>query len=440
MKNIGIGLLGFGTVGAGVVKGLEQNGVLIAERLGIRPVIHRIADLDLDSDRGVCVDRSLLTRDAVAVIEDPGTDVVVELIGGTGLARELVLKALDLGKPVVTANKALLAEHGREIFEKAEARGADLYFGASVGGGIPIIRALREGLVGNRILGIQGILNGTCNYILTQMENEGIPFEQALAEAQGRGYAETDPALDIDGLDTAHKAMILASLAYGSVVPMESVYVEGIRGLSQLDIRYARDLGYRIKLLAVIRAADGADDGGSGEMGVQVRVHPTLVPLNHVLASIHGVFNAVMVHGDMVGETLYYGRGAGREPTASTVIGDIGDLARNLVSDSPRRVPALVRSACRIRVMPIDEIETRHYLRLPLLDRPGVLGKITAALGSHGISIASVLQQEARAGEHVPVVIVTHRASERELVKALAEIDGMGGIVGGGTVRLRIEE
>jgi len=430
MKQVGIGLLGFGTVGAGVVQGLRDNGEMLAYRLGVRPQLVGIADLDLETDRGVEVDRDLLTSDAKELVDDAGTDIVVELIGGTGVARELILRALDQGKPVVTANKALLAEHGEEIFALAEEKGVDLYFGASVGGGIPIIRALREGLVGNRIEHIYGILNGTCNYILTRMEREGLSFDDALAEAQAAGYAETDPGLDIDGIDTAHKAVLLASLAHGLVVPMDAVHVEGIRGLAEADIRYTQDLGYRVKLLAVIRGVGGEVEAG---------VYPALVPAGHVLASVSGVFNAVLVRGDLVGNTLYYGRGAGREPTASTVIGDIADVARNLASGAPARVQALPRAREPVRLKERAETSSRTYMRLSLLDRPGVLARITGCLGAHDIGIASVLQKEESRGEYVPVIVITHEARERDVVLALEEIDEMD-VVGDKTIRLRIED
>lgn len=440
MREIGVGLLGFGTVGAGVVEGLQGNAELIAARLGARPVVRRIADVDLDKDRGVAVDRSILTRDAMAVIQDPAVDVVVELIGGTGVAKSFVTKALELGKPVVTANKALLAKHGRELFDLAERKGVDLYFSASVGGGIPIIRSLREGLSANRIESIYGILNGTCNYILTRMEQDGIPFPEALAEAQAAGYAEMDPSLDIDGHDAAHKIVILASLAYGTYLPLESVYVEGIRNLAINDIRYAAELGYRIRLLAVAKLTGAAEPGKPDVADeVEVRVEPALVSVRHMLASVCGVFNAVMVHGNLVGDTLYYGRGAGRKPTASTVIGDVIDVCRNLLSNSPRRLPAIPGAGRAVRIRGMGEIESRYYLRLSLLDRPGVLARITTTLGEHGISIASVLQKETRVGGFVPVVIVTHSCRENELGVALGRIDAMDGVEGD-TVCLRIEE
>ncbi|OGV73899.1 MAG: homoserine dehydrogenase [Lentisphaerae bacterium RIFOXYA12_FULL_60_10] len=430
MKTIGVGLMGFGTVGAGVVRTLAEHAGLLESRLGARVVLRRIADLDLDTDRGVVVDRSLMTTDAKALIEDPAVDIVVELIGGTGIARDLVTRALEQGKPVVTANKALLAHHGRDLFDLAARKKVDLYFGASVGGGIPIIRALREGLVANRIQGIRGILNGTCNYILTRMEQEGATFKAALGAAQKAGYAEADPGLDIDGHDTAHKAVILASLAFGFMMPLEAVHVEGIRGLSDADIAYARDLGYRIKLLAVIKG---------DETGVEVRVHPALVPLGNVLSSVNGVFNAVMVQSDPAGNTLYYGRGAGRDPTASTVAGDIADVARNLVAGSPCRVPALslVQSAPKPR--PMADIETRYYLRMLLLDKPGVFARIASILGGQGISIASVLQKEGGEGRHVPVVIMTHQAREGRLNAALDDIVASD-VISGRPVRIRVEE
>ncbi len=429
MKEIGLGLLGFGTVGAGVVRGLQENGELIASRLGVKLVLRKIADLDLETDRGVTVDEGVLTTDAKAVIDDPEVEVVIELVGGTGVAKEFVLRALEQGKPVVTANKALLADFGAEIFALAREKQTDIYFGASVGGGIPIIRALREGLSANRILSIHGILNGTCNYILTEMERAGVPFDACLADAQAKGYAEAEPSLDIDGFDTAHKAVILASLAYGGTVPMEAVFVEGIRGLSDLDIGYARDLGYRVKLLAVIRESDGA---------VEIRVHPSLVPLDSMLGSVSGVFNAVLVNGDMTGNTLYYGRGAGADPTASTVLGDVVDVVRNLESGSAHRIVAIPESGDEIRIRPMPEIRTRYYLRFCLKDEPNVLAQISSALGRHQISVAAAMQKDEPENNHVPVVFMTHEAVEAEVDAALKEIAALD-CVSGEPVRLRIE-
>jgi homoserine dehydrogenase len=430
MNEIGVGILGFGTVGAGVVEGLQRNGGLLAERIGVQLAVRKIADLDLERDRGVKLTPGMLTRDAEAVINDPSVHIVVELIGGTTVAKQFILQALRLGKPVVTANKALLAEHGEEIFACAREHEADVWFEASVAGGVPIIRALREGLVANQIHRIYGILNGTCNYILTRMDREQITFEHALKEAQAAGFAEADPGLDIDGFDTAHKAAILASLAYGVQVPMSRVHVEGIRGVSKTDIEYANGLGYRIKLLAVIKAVDGA---------IEVRVHPTLVPVQHMIAAVSGVFNTVLVEGDIVGQTAYYGRGAGRLPTASAVISDLADVARRLTAGKGRLLVDAPKRAAAVTYRDMGEIVSRYYLRLSLLDRPGIFGQVTTLLGQHGISIASVLQKETHAGKHVPVIIVTDRAREKEFEAALRALDALES-VGGRTVRLRIED
>ena len=422
MKQIGVGLIGFGTVGAGVADGLQRNRKVMAQRLGVDVVLKKIADIDIATDRGVTVDKGLLTTDAMAVIGDPEIHIIVELIGGTGIAKTFVLAALNAGKAVVTANKKLLAEYGDEIFGAAERNGVDIYFGASVGGGIPIIRVLREGLAGNEIQSIHGILNGTCNYILTRMENEGLPFAEVLQAAQKAGYAEANPGLDIDGFDTAHKAIILASLAYGFHVPMEKVLVEGIRNLSGTDVRYAAEFGYRIKLLAVVR-----HDGGE----VEVRVHPTLVPLTHMLASVSDVFNAAMVRGDLSGDTLYYGRGAGRDPTASTVIGDIGDIARNLMSGKSRyRRGVCVANEGKLRVRTAADIVSRYYVRLMVLDKAGSLGVITTILGKHGVIILAATQkaqpEELANVGYVPVVILTHAAKGAEIGAALSEICSAG--------------
>ena len=428
MKEIGLGLLGFGTVGAGVVEGLRRNGELLEKRLGVRPVLRRIADLDLKSDRGVTVDAALLTTDAASVIDDPSVDVVIELIGGTGAARQLVTRALSAGKAVVTANKKLLAEYGAELYALAARNGADLYFGASVGGGIPIIRALREGLSANAIISIQGILNGTCNYILTQMESAGLDFDTALREAQRLGFAEADPGLDIDGFDTAHKAVILASLAYGAPVDLKAVNIEGIRHVEKVDIAYAAEFGHRIKLLAMIRR-DGDE--------VEVRVGPTLVPESNMLASVHGVFNAVMVESDLADRTLYYGRGAGRLPTASTVLADVADVARNLAKDATARVPALPPTGETLPVKAMADIRSRYYLRLCAEDRPGVLAQVTGILGARGISIESVLQKGTTAEGLAPVVIMTYEAGEADMDEALAAINALT-VIRGKTVRLRM--
>jgi homoserine dehydrogenase len=425
MKEVKIGILGFGTVGAGVVEGILKNGELMAQRTGIFPKIGKIADLDIKTDRGVKVDKALLTTDALSVINDPEIDVIVELIGGVKLAKDFVLRALKNGKPVVTANKALLAEAGRELFEASAKSGAGLYFEASVGGGIPVLRALRDGLVGNKIKSMYGILNGTCNYILTRMEREGLDFDAVLADAQKLGYAETPPDLDIDGIDTAHKAVVLASLAYGAPVSMDAFTIEGIRGLSHREIEYADELGYRIKLLAAIREVNGE---------IEMRVEPSFVPKKHLLASVHDSYNAVFVEGDIVGSTLYYGRGAGRLPTASAVIGDIMEAAagKGGCSDWLLKHKALpVRSA--------ENISIRCYLRLSLKDQPDVIAQVAHVLGKNKISIASIMQKEQNAGEQVPVVFLTHKALEKNYAAAMEEIERLD-VVDGKPVRMAIED
>lgn len=429
MKEIGIGLLGFGTIGAGVVQGLVDNKTVIAERLGAVPVIRAIADLDIETDRGVVVDPAILGTDAFAVVVDPHIDIVIELIGGTTIAKDLVIKALEAGKHVVTANKSLLAKYGEEIFSVAEKNGVDIYYGASVGGGIPIIKVMREALAGNNIENIYAILNGTCNYILTQMEEKGMPFDEALDEAQVAGYAEADPTLDIDGHDTAHKAVILASLAYGFNCPLDAVSVEGVRSISPEDISLARNLGYRIKLLAVIKNC--GDE-------IEVRVHPSLVSHDHVLASINGVFNGVAVEGDLLGRSLYYGRGAGREPTASTVIGDIVDISRNIITDSSCRMPAMPHSEKSVSVKSMADIETCYYIRMLVADKSGVMADIARAFGDRDISIASALQQGDCKDGYVSVVYMSHKAKESDVNAALAEISSMD-FLKGEPVILRIE-
>ena len=431
MKEIGVGLLGFGTVGAGVVETLQRNGDLLAGRIGVKLVVRRIADVDLDRDRGVKVDRAIMTKDAAAVIDDPAVDVVIELVGGTTIAKDFILRALRLGKPVVTANKALLAEYGQQIFALASEKNTGVWFEASVAGGVPIIRALKEGLVANRIERICGILNGTCNYILTQMEREQMTFDHALKEAQAAGFAEADPGLDIDGFDTAHKAAILALLAYGVHVPKENIFVDGIRGLNKVDIENASEFGYRIKQLAVIKS-----NGGE----VEVRVHPTLIPHEHMLASVMGVYNAVVVDGDIVGQTVYYGRGAGRMPTASAVVSDLADVARMLVEGGGKTRSSTVSPSAQVKFRPMAEIESRYYLRLSLLDKPGVLGLVASVLGQHGISLASIVQKEPnRAGRHVSVVLLTHKALEKNVMEALRTLEERN-VLGAKPVCLRIED
>ena len=429
MRKLNVGIIGFGTVGAGVVDGLQKNGDLIAERSGIRPVIVKIADLDVTTDRGVTPPPGTLTTDVNAVLDNPEIDVVVELVGGTTVAKEFILRALRNGKAVVTANKALLAKYGADIFTQTETSSADLYYEASVGGGIPIIKALREGLVANRIKEIVGILNGTCNYILTRMENEAASFDDILKAAQAAGYAEANPALDIDGTDTAHKATILASLAYGEWFKTEQFHIEGIRGLALQDIQYAAVLGYRIKLLAIIKQV---------ENNLQLRVHPALIPMRSLMGHVNGVFNAIWVRGEPVGDTLYYGRGAGRAATASAVIADLIDVGLNLEFKSHRRVPAFRAHKAYAKVLPMNDIRSRYYLRLQVQDRPGVLAMITGVFGRHNISIASVTQKE-DSKDFVPLVILTHQALEANMQAALGEFRNLPEVTEK-PVMLRIED
>jgi len=431
MKTINIGLVGFGTVGTGVVKLLKGQAPLLQRRLAARLRLKRIADLDLTKPRDVEVDPKILTTDAREIIEDPAIDIVIELIGGTTTAREVSLAALRSGKHLVTANKALLATHGLELFRAAAEKRVDLGFEATVCGGIPIIRAVREGLVANRIHSIEGIVNGTCNYILTKMTELGAPFAEVLKEAQDQGYAEANPSLDIDGIDAAHKLQILASIAYGGSVDFNAIYVEGIRGIDPDDIQYAKELGYRVKLLAIAKETDGE---------IEVRVHPTLIPEDHLLASVGGVFNAVYIVGDATGSLMFYGRGAGQLPTASAVVSDVVEIAQNILYQRPSRpshIPAIAGEGLKIR--PMDEVRTRYYLRVMAVDKPGVLSKVSGILGSHDISIASVIQKGRHARASVPVVMMTHEAVEGAMRRALAEIDALD-VVSGRTVCLRVEE
>ncbi len=430
MKQIGVGILGFGTVGAGVADGLLRHRDVMAKRLGVDIVLKKIADLDITTPRGVAVPAEILTTAAQEAIADPGVQIVVETIGGTGIAKKLVLEALNAKKCVVTANKKLLAEYGTEIFEAAAANGVDIYFGAAVGGGIPIIRVLREGLAGNEIESIHGILNGTCNYILTRMENEGLPFDEVLRDAQKLGYAEANPSLDIDGFDTAHKACILAALAYGFQPRLSDVQIEGIRNLAGEDVKYAADFGYRIKLLACV--AKCGDE-------VEVGVHPTLVHSSHMLYNVNDAFNAAMVKGDMSDYTMYYGRGAGRAPTASTVVGDIGDIARNLAHGETRYargIPSYAENKVKLRSA--GEISSRFYIRFMVEDKAGAFGTIASILGSHGVSISAANQKAGSVGNQpVPVVVLTHSAKTACLERALAEIESSG-VIGAKPVKLRM--
>ena len=433
MKKINVGIVGFGTVGTGTAKILIGNSLLIEERVGIPIVVKNIADHDIEKEREINVDPAILTKDANEILNDPEIDIVVELIGGYGYAKEFILKAIDKGKHVVTANKALLAVHGDEIFRAAYRKGVDIGFEASVGGGIPIIRALKEGLVANRIESIYGIVNGTTNYILTKMTAEGKKFGDVLKKAQEKGYAEADPTFDVEGVDAAHKLAVLISLAYGVRIRFEDIYTEGISKITPLDIEFAREFGYRIKLLAITK-----DDKGK----IEARVHPTMLKESAMLANVDGVFNAIYVTGDAVGSTMFYGRGAGMMPTGSAVVSDIADIARNIIKKSHQRVPPLGCSEGCIKdakVKDISETVNHYYIRFSAMDKPGVLSKISGILGENNISISSMIQKGRQVGGSVPIVMMTHEAKEQDVRKALDEIDRLP-VVHEKTVFIRIEE
>ena len=429
MKEIGVGLLGLGTVGSGVVEGLRSCGELISQRAGVCFSLKKIAVKHLDKKRALDIDTALLTTDLNEVICDPGVEIVIELIGGVDEAKTSVLKALELGKPVVTANKALLAEQGEVLFQKAITCQCPLFFEASVGGGIPIIQALKQGLVANHIEYLYGILNGTCNYILTKMETEQLGFETVLREATLAGYAEADPSLDIDGLDTAHKAVLLACLSYSSYVPLSSFRIEGVRDLAQCDVKNVVELGYRIKLLVKIKQNKGA---------LEISVRPTLIPKDHPLALVHGVFNAVMISGSLVGETLFYGRGAGKEPTSSAILSDLVEAAHRLQVKGEIQ-KGLEWKTTPDQVVDAQQIMVRYYLRFSLLNKPGNLSKVTHVLGTHEVSIASVIQKEKVHEEYVPVIVLGHLAKEKQYLEALKEIDQLD-VIGAPTVKLAIED
>jgi homoserine dehydrogenase len=433
MKEIKVGLIGFGTVGAGVVKILQKNTKLIEKRMGARLVLKRIADVDWKTDRGVRIRHGLLTRRAEEVIEDPEIDIVMELIGGIEPARTFILQAIQHGKHVVTANKALLALHGDEIFRTAQRFGVDVNFEASVGGGIPLIRSIKEGLVANRIQSIFGILNGTSNYILTRMTDEGKAFKEVLKEAQEKGYAEADPTYDVDGIDAAHKLTILIRLAFGTRIRFKDIFIGGISEITPLDIQFGKEFGYRIKLLAIAKIDNGK---------IEARVHPTMIPEEHLLSTVGGVFNAIYIKGDAVGPTLFYGQGAGQMPTGSAVVGDLVELGRNLlVGAAGRRVPLLSyqESAIgKIALKGMNDVVMPFYMRFSALDRPGVLSKISGILGRNGISISAVIQKGRQVNGAVPVVMMTHEAREKSVHQALKEIERLGVILGK-TVFIRVE-
>jgi homoserine dehydrogenase len=434
MKKIRVGLLGFGTVGTGTVKILLENRDVIESRLGASLELRWIADLDIKTNRGVSVDRRILTTDANTVIDDPEVDIVVELIGGYEPAKSFILHAIERGKQVVTANKALLAAHGDEIFSAAASRqGVELGFEASVGGGIPLIRSIKEGLVANRIEGLFGILNGTANYILTKMTDEGSPFSDVLKEAQALGYAEADPTFDVEGIDAAHKLTILLSIAYGVPMNAEVVYTEGISRITPLDIKFIKEFGYRIKLLAISK------DNGEA---IEARVHPTLIPEDSLLANVNEAYNALYLRGDAVGNIMLYGPGAGMMPTGSAVVSDLVDVARNTLHNAIGRVPMVGYQPGAVkarRIKGIEELNTRYYFRFSADDRPGVLSKISGILGKHEISIKSVHQKGRDLVGAVPIVMTTHEAREASVKAALGEIDQLD-VVRDKTMLIRIED
>lgn len=432
-KEIHVGLIGFGTVGSGVVKVLQKNATLIEKRMGARLVLKKVADLDTTSDRQVALRPGVLTNKSEEVLEDPDIDIVVELIGGIEPARTYLLRAIQNRKHVVTANKALIALHGDEIFKAAHRFGVDVGFEASVGGGIPLIRSIKEGLVANRIHSIFGILNGTSNYILSKMTDEGRSFKEVLKEAQAKGYAESDPTYDVEGIDAAHKLTILIRLAFGTPLRFEEVFRAGISGISPVDIEFSREFGYRIKLLAI-----GKLEGNK----LEARVHPTMIPESHLLSTVNGVFNAIYIEGDAVGPTLFYGQGAGQMPTASAVLSDLVEVGRNLlVQTRGQRVPGLSYQMSAIKRIPLKRMEDivgSYYIRFSAVDRPGVLSKISGILGKKGISIASVIQKGRQVRGAVPIVMMTHEAREKNIRHALHEIDQLG-VIRGETRFIRVE-
>ncbi|MBW2192531.1 MAG: homoserine dehydrogenase [Deltaproteobacteria bacterium] len=433
MKEIAIGLLGCGTVGTGVARILIERKDLIRSRVGTNLILKYVADLDQTTDRGIQFDDGVFVTDAQKVVDDPDIDIIIEMIGGEGIAKEMMLRAIANGKHVVTANKALLAMQGNAIFKAAAEKKVDLAFEASVGGCMPIIKSIRESLVGNNIKSMIGILNGTCNYILSKSTEDGSPFEAALAEAQAKGFAEADPTLDVEGFDTAHKLAIITSLAYGTTINFNDIYIEGISRITPMDIEHADQFGYRIKLLAISKNMGDA---------IEARVHPTMVPHKNLLSSVNGSLNAITISGDASGDILLNGYGAGMMPTASAVISDTVDLARNILSGTSGRVPALSYQMNNIReipVLPVDEIFTHYYFRFAAADSPGVLSKISGILGDFDISIKSVHQKGRETKGPVPIVMLTHLAREADVQEALTKITALD-VVSDAPVLIRIED
>jgi len=448
MQQVHIGLIGAGTVGGGVWNALQRNGALMASRLGIRLEVAAVAVRDPARARGARIPAGRVTSDWRSVVADPRVQVVVELMGGTTAAREAIVAALRLGKPVVTANKAVLSAHGDELFAEAAAHGTNLYYEASVAGGIPIIKVLRESLVGNRVTRIAGIVNGTCNYILTRMQQDGAAFADVLADAQRLGYAEAEPSLDVDGHDAAHKTGILASLAHGFWVDPSEVHTEGIRNLSPLDLQFASRLGYTIKLLGIVKCLGAGDTarkvsrrtrGATPVCAIQASVYPALVPRTHVLASVNDAYNAVAVRGDVVGDTLFYGRGAGSEATASSVLSDLADAVLDLKHGSHRRVPPFVAHEVNGRVVPLAEVVSRYYVRLAVADRPGVFARIASLLARARIGISSIIQPEGHAGDTVPVILMIHDAPNASMQRVLRQIAALPA-VRAEPVMIRVED
>jgi len=433
MKPINVGLLGIGTVGSGTFKVLQRNREEISRRAGCAIRMTIVADKDTARAKAIVGDAARVTADALEVINDPQVDIVVELIGGYTIAKDLILKAIANGKHVVTANKALLALHGNEIFAAAHKAGVMVAFEAAVGGGIPIIKSLREGLTANRIEWIAGIINGTSNFILSEMRAKGAAFADVLKEAQRMGYAEADPTFDIEGVDAAHKLTIMAAIGFGIPMQFSKAHVEGISQLAQEDIRYAEELGYRIKLLGIAKRKAA---------GFELRVHPTLIPARQLIANVEGVMNAILVKGDAVGQTLYYGAGAGAEPTASAVVADLVDVARMLTADPEHRVPHLAFQPDRLSdvpILPMGEVETSYYLRLRVADKAGVLADITRILADQGISIEALVQKEPHAGEeHVDIIMLTHLTQEKKIDAAIQRIEALP-VVSGKITRIRME-
>jgi homoserine dehydrogenase len=439
MRQVRLAIIGGGTVGGGVVQALQRNGALMFSRLGVELKITRVVVRDLRKARAVKIPKQILTTDWQSVVADPQIDLVAELIGGTTTARAVVLAALKQGKPVVTANKALLSAHGEELFETAQKHGTNLYYEASVAGGIPIIKVVREALIGNRITRLYGIVNGTCNYILSRMKLEGADFADVLADAQRLGYAETPPDLDVDGHDAAHKTGILASLAHGFWVNPKQIYTEGIRHITKLDIAFAEKLGYTVKLLGIVKKSEGKGRKAEAKCApIQVSVYPTLVPNAHVLASVNQVFNAILVRGDIVGDTLYYGRGAGQDATASAVLSDLADAALDLKLGTKSRIPPFVPHEHEGAVLSIDDVVSRYYVRLNVADQPGTMAKVATILGDAKIGISSVIQPEGHVGDIVPLILMIHDATNAAMNQALAKIAKLP-VVKGKPVMIRVE-